>query len=300
MKENTINFTAWVVIACLIEVYNSKRFGLLVSDESAQFYKRCMKYCARKSRFLLLREIMPSALFKFIVNGLLSPGAYRHYACRKHAILEQATACYDRGVRQFVVIGGGFDLFAYGQAKRWPGARFFEIDTPAMNRHKVGILSEAYNYLPENYIPLAAMLGEAGLKETLQGRKEFKKQAPTVFIAEGVSMYLPSEAFKTLLVDINELASPGSIFLFTAIAKKRAGHKNFEWLLKQILSAAKSSFSLSLNRDQINELLAEHAFGVNTIIDYRDLQKQILTPQEYKELGTDIGEYLVNASPSPA
>lgn len=109
--------------------------------------------------------------------------------------LQQST---NDGVRQFVVLGAGYDTFAYRQPSWARKLTIFEVDHPATQRAKLQRLAEKQIELPSNlvYCPvdfetqtLATRLVEVGYSLAL----------PTYFSCLGVSQYLTPDAMNSLL-----------------------------------------------------------------------------------------------------
>ncbi|MCC6216390.1 MAG: class I SAM-dependent methyltransferase [Polyangiaceae bacterium] len=116
------------------------------------------------------------------------------------------------GVAQLVLLGAGLDARAW----RLPELRdtvVFEVDHPSTQAHKrASVAREATLARHVRYVPvdferdsLARALRDAGLDTT----------APSVWVWEGVTMYLPHEAIAHTIGAVAELAAPGSLLLTT-------------------------------------------------------------------------------------
>ena len=101
-----------------------------------------------------------------------------------------------QGVTQYVLLGAGLDTFAYRNP--YSNLRVFEVDHPATQRWKQGLLATSNIPIPHNltYVPvdferqtLAAQLSAAGFDST----------APSFFAWLGVVPYLTLEAFRSTL-----------------------------------------------------------------------------------------------------
>jgi methyltransferase (TIGR00027 family) len=104
---------------------------------------------------------------------------------------DEWAAAFERGVRQYVVLGAGLDTSPYRHAD--PRARLFEVDLPATQAWKRARLREAgiaapgmLRYVPVDFetVHLADGLAAAG----------FDAKAPTYFSWLGVTMYLEEAA----------------------------------------------------------------------------------------------------------
>ncbi|MET0315263.1 MAG: class I SAM-dependent methyltransferase [Rhodococcus fascians] len=130
-----------------------------------------------------------------------------YQAVRTHffdAFFADATAA---GIRQVVILASGLDSRAY--RLDWPtGTTVFEIDQPKVLEYKAKTLAEhaVEPSAQRHEVPIdlrydwPTALREAG----------FDPAAPTAWLAEGLLMYLPSDAQDRLFEQITELSAPGS------------------------------------------------------------------------------------------
>ncbi|MFG2147180.1 class I SAM-dependent methyltransferase [Streptomyces sp. NPDC048696] len=119
-------------------------------------------------------------------------------------VLQQASAS---GVRQVVLLGAGMDSRAFRMD--WPeGTRLFEVDTAAPLDFKASVLRQERAVARCERITVAVdlrddwpgALAAAGHDPTV----------PTVWIAEGLLIYLPEDAVELLLARIGAQSAPGS------------------------------------------------------------------------------------------
>jgi methyltransferase (TIGR00027 family) len=118
---------------------------------------------------------------------------------------------FERGVRQYVVLGAGLDTFAY--RNRRSGLRVFEVDHPATQGWKRARLQSAGIAIPDalSYAPVDFE------RETLaQGlaRAGFDFAAPAFFAWLGVVPYLSAEAIWATLGCVAHDMAAGSEIVF--------------------------------------------------------------------------------------
>ncbi len=112
----------------------------------------------------------------------------------------------DRGVRQVVVGAAGYDGRAFRYAK--PGVRWFEVDHPATQRDKLerlerlGLAAPHVRFVAADFTrdPVADRLCAAGLKADM----------PSLFLLEGVAVYLEPAVLKSVLEQFRQVAAAGS------------------------------------------------------------------------------------------
>ncbi|MER6415119.1 class I SAM-dependent methyltransferase [Streptomyces humidus] len=119
-------------------------------------------------------------------------------------LLQQAAAS---GVRQVVVLGAGMDSRAFRMD--WPeGTRLFEVDTAAPLDFKESVLCRERAVARCERITVAVDLREDWPGALAAAGHD--RAAPTVWIAEGLLIYLPEDAVELLLARISAQSAPGS------------------------------------------------------------------------------------------
>ncbi|MBD0336432.1 MAG: SAM-dependent methyltransferase [Cyanobacteria bacterium Co-bin13] len=119
------------------------------------------------------------------------------------------SALREPGLSQVVILGSGLDTRAF--RFDWPLlTRVYEVDHPEVLNYKVRVLQNSVPACQHFLIPgdLADLQAEwvKGLLE--QG---FQAQSPTVWLLEGLLMYLPEPSAHALLKTLSELSSAGSV-----------------------------------------------------------------------------------------
>lgn len=187
---------------------------------------------------------------------VVSGGRTRHLALRTRAIDDGVTAAIERGAEQLVLVGAGLDARAF----RLPALRevtVFEVDHPSTQgwkKQRVGALTP----LARELRFVATDFERDSLRERLAAAGHDATR-PTVFIWEGVSMYLTSPAIDRLLHGLRECAAPESTLLATYFEpqpSKLAGALSV--VLRGISEPVRSRFSAA----EFETRLSPHAFEV--------------------------------------
>ncbi|MET9879765.1 class I SAM-dependent methyltransferase [Actinacidiphila glaucinigra] len=119
-------------------------------------------------------------------------------------LLQQASAS---GVRQVVVLGAGMDSRAFRMD--WPeGTRLFEVDTAAPLDFKASVLRQERAVARCERITVVVDLREDWPCALAAAGHD--PAAPTVWIAEGLLIYLPGDAVELLLARISAQSAAGS------------------------------------------------------------------------------------------
>jgi methyltransferase (TIGR00027 family) len=148
------------------------------------------------------------ALAGDVAAGLVAPANRMHdyLAARTSFFDRTVVSAIDRGVRQVVVGAAGYDGRAFRYAK--PGVSWFEVDHPATQRDKLerlgrlGIAASHVRFVEADFTadPVADRLLAAGLEESV----------PSLFLLEGIAVYLEPAVLETVLEQFRQVAAPGS------------------------------------------------------------------------------------------
>jgi methyltransferase (TIGR00027 family) len=177
-----------------------------------------------------------------------TPGRMHEYLRARTAFFDRAVVnSLDRGVTQVVIGGAGYD----GRAVRYgkPDVRWFEVDHPATQADKVARVTRLNTDYPDiRFIaadftadPIAEPLLAAGLDPA----------RPTLFLLEGVAVYLERPVVERVLAAFRRVAADGSelamsVSTATSTPEQRA---RFEQRVASLGEPARSRFSYDEARD---------------------------------------------------
>ena len=127
--------------------------------------------------------------------------SFSFLAARTRFFDEEITRGLDDGITQVGIIGAGYDTRAWRLVR--PGVDFFEVDHPATQRDK----QQRAPIGGPRYVPVD--LCEGGLAEHLVSAG-LRPGAASIFILEGLTMYLSEDAVTTTLSALAAVSGPGS------------------------------------------------------------------------------------------
>lgn len=131
---------------------------------------------------------------------------------RTKFIDERLVRMVREGATQIVIMGAGWDTRAYRFADILRGVRVFEVDQPATQDWKRRRAMEALGPAPVNLVYLPIDFRTQTLADVLASAGYDPRQK-TMFIWEGVTMYLPEQAVRDTLHWISKQAK-GSMVVF--------------------------------------------------------------------------------------
>lgn len=173
---------------------------------------------------LALRVLSPEASSELLQHGErrdASPIAKFTRAIvvvRSRIAEDEIARAASRGVRQYVVLGAGFDTFAYRNPH--DSVRVFEVDHPSTQQLKRERLATAGIATPPNATFVACDFDRDALRDALQ-RAGFDWSAPAVVAWLGVVMYLEHDAVMATLREIATLPAESSVIFDYALPPER-------------------------------------------------------------------------------
>jgi methyltransferase (TIGR00027 family) len=158
-------------------------------------------------KFTMSKLVIDSGLY-----GRFAPGAIEFITARERYIDDFLKACLSEGLDQVVILGAGFDTRAYRSAGI-EKLRVFEVDHPATQEVKLKRLRTVIDPLPDHVTFIPVDFNTQTLAERLPA-SGYDEQGKTLFIWQGVTMYLTAEGVDSTLAFIARHSGPGSAVIF--------------------------------------------------------------------------------------
>ncbi|HET6580796.1 MAG TPA: class I SAM-dependent methyltransferase [Methanoregula sp.] len=125
------------------------------------------------------------------------------------------------GFSQLVILGAGYDTRAYRIDTLKGHTRVFEIDRPATQERKTEIVKKIFGHLPDHVSFIPHDIGTGPLWPVLEAAG-YSLSQKTLFVLEGLVMYLPAGDVEELLAGIARHAGAGSTVLFDFVPQSLA------------------------------------------------------------------------------
>jgi methyltransferase (TIGR00027 family) len=141
------------------------------------------------------------------------PGASDSLVVRTRYIDDYLDKCIDEGIEQLVILGAGYDSRAYRFKQLRGKVKVFEVDHPDTQRVKIQKVKKILGSLLDYVVYVALDLNERQLGEALL-ENGYDKKKRTLFIWEGVTVYLAPEAVDKTLAFVANYSGEGSSIIF--------------------------------------------------------------------------------------
>ena len=298
MKQHQPSATAYLVAESAVYLSKNPLVSTLFQPgsielsryfaESRQFKEKIL-YLAKQKTFL-------RPLFNALENAML-PGIQLHYTVRKRRLEELALAALADDFEQIVVFGAGFDTLALRLHKKFPDVNFVEIDHPATQKAKK-LAVENKRMAAGNLKFISLDIGRKNSFDQLLTDDSFRKNIKTLFIAEGLLMYLTETENKNLFDFISRFSESGSHFAFTFMERQENGRiafRNSSKLVDVWLRRRGEPFRWGLRETELENFLSERNFSLKSLDNAKTFRQRYLSAPELNKLPLAEGESLCAA-----
>lgn len=214
-------------------------------------------------RYRLVVRIRPLRDYLRRENARLLPGMLGGLIVRTRYIDDYVKNCCVSGIRQLVILGAGYDARALRieELKR-PEIRIFEVDHPATQKRKLRKLAGILGKVPDHVIYVPVRFNSQRLSDALF-QHGYQDDLKTLFIWEGVTMYLNAEAVDTTLSFIAGDSAGGSSVIFDyfppSVVDGSHGAPEVKALRKNVRRMGEE-FRFGIQNDQVETFMAARGF----------------------------------------
>ncbi len=232
---------------------------------------------------LLARALSSSALAAGVTHRVLSMATFGlspGVALRTAKIDDVVRAAVDEGIEQMVVLGAGLDARAW-RLPELGEAVVFELDFPATQQFKrehvraIQPLAKEVRFCPIDFETdtIQEVLGAGGFDETV----------PSVWIWEGVTMYLTMPAIEATLNAISALATSKSRLVLTYVPPDYGP----AWMqkLSVLFRAVGEELRGFMSSRDIERMLEARGFRLGSNETSPDIAARLWPPSEQKRVG---------------
>lgn len=241
-----------------------------------------------------LLDRVPRAVIRrvgFAVERLLSPGFITHYALRKHTITMQLRRAVDDGFRQVVMLGAGFDMLSTCLPT---DVAVLEVDLPATQEAKHESLG-AVSAPNVSFVPLD--LRTRDLRDALLAAPRFDRGLRTLFVAEGLLMYLDAERVRSILRDVASF--DGARAVLSVITPDRRGRYRLHSQRRFVdacMRYLEEPFVWGASREDLSSLLASEGLVLESATCTTEVRDRLLGKAGRRRMPRASGELVVVAT----
>ncbi len=217
------------------------------------------------------------------VERLLLPGILLHWLARKRLIEKHAREALDAGCEQLVVLGAGRDTLAWRLRELVP---CFELDHPATQSLMRELMADDLTLVPVDLV-------QGSVAEALTDQAGFASGRATLFIAEGLLMYLPERRVAALLRELATVGGHGSRCVFSFMETHPGSAVGFfesSPVIKWWLRWRGEPFQWGLFRQDAGSFLSDLGWRLLELSSPEELRRRFLAPHRLEQEPLAVGE----------
>jgi len=215
-------------------------------------------------------------LRKVFMSKVAPSGIYEYVLARTKLFDEIFLDGLARRVCQIVLLGAGMDTRALRFASKNQGTRIIELDFEKTQHPKIEILNRKQVELPKELVFASIDFNKQNLSDVLMNAG-YQKDQQSLFLWEGVTMYLNSDAVDDTLTFIRESSQEGSRVAFDYIFASVLRQENKFYGEKEIfhtVSQAGEGWTFGIEEGEIEEYLTECGFRMMSHYTPSELEKR--------------------------
>ena len=196
-----------------------------------------------------MQVLLKIGLIRQLFTGrIFVKGMYEYVIARTKYI----DAVFQKAVQdefaQILILGAGFDSRAIRFPSQDGKTKVFELDAPITQQAKIGQYQQRQIAIPSNLVFIPIDFERQTLPQRLT-EEGFQKGCPSLFILEGLTMYLHPESIDQTFAVIREYAGKGSRVVF-------------DYVLASVLRGENLYYGESEIRKQVTQVGEQWRFGI--------------------------------------
>jgi methyltransferase (TIGR00027 family) len=226
-------------------------------------------------------------------------GIYEYVIARTKYIDAAFKQALADGFDQVLVFGAGFDTRALRFHSVAGDATIFELDVPITQSAKLGQYKKRGLAIPTDVVFIAIDFDKESLTAKLD-EAGFQRDRRTLFIMEGLLMYLQPESVDQTFRTIRDYAGVGSRVVFDYVYASVLRQENLcygESEAFETVAGAGEQWHFGIERGEVASFLSTYGFGLSDHKDAQELEQIYFTDEEGRVVGRINGTHcLVTAT----
>lgn len=232
-----------------------------------------------------------------------TPGGFEYVLARTAFFDHQLLSALEKGTKQLVILGAGFDTRAHRFAKQCSGCRIIELDIATTQNRKKKCLQQAGITIPKNLTFASINFNLESLPDVLR-QAGYDNELKTLFLWEGVSMYLGKAAVDATLQFVSACKNRESLLVFDYIATvpnsdvdKYYGVQTWRETWAKYRQA--EPFKFTIDDTQVASYMNEMGLRIKAHLNEQEIEEHYLPRASHKNLEKVTGWFrFVTVSPA--
>lgn len=232
---------------------------------------------------------------RYFINSIYAAGMYEYVIARTKYIDGEFRKALGEGIEQVLIMGAGFD----SRGVRFSGISgdtvIYELDAPVTQTVKINRYKEKGIEIPVNLKFIPIDFNRQSLPERLD-ESGFGRGKKSLFLLEGLTMYLEPESVDETFKVIQEYAGEGSKVVFdhiyASVLRKENLYEGEKELYQSVLKRGEG-FRFGIEKGCMNEFLAGYGFKTLNIMDSGSLENMFFKDGQGKAVGRVNGTHCI-------
>jgi len=284
--ENNISRTA--EFTCLIRAFSFHEKSPQYKSFDNIAPKLIPKFFSPVFKIDFLRNIFKKRFFP--------PGMYEYVIARTKFIDAVFQGAIANDFDQILIFGAGFD----SRGIRFQGLNqktvFFELDAPVTQRSKIDQLKKRGVVINPSIVFISIDFNKESLKDKLS-EYGFDRNKKSLFILEGLTMYLDSEAIDNTFNIINEFAGAGSEIVFDYVYSSVLRGENLYYGESEVFKGVKKEnepWSFGIEKGELGLFLENKNLQLIRSLTSEDLEREFFKDEDGNIIGKVNGTHCIS------
>jgi methyltransferase (TIGR00027 family) len=220
-----------------------------------------------------LKPLLHIALVRRLFARLIAPkGIYEYVIARTKYIDEVFKRALAQKFDQVLILGAGFDTRAIRFQETMGGARVFELDIHPTQQAKIGQYKKRGVAVPANLTFIAIDFDQESISQKLK-EAGFNRVGRSLFILEGLLMYLQPDSVEATFQTIRDFAGKGSLVVFdyvhASVLRKEGDRYGEKGIVRMVSGGASEQWHFGIEEAELGQFLAQYNMRP---IDHQDAE----------------------------
>jgi len=221
-------------------------------------------------------------LRKLFMQWMFPPGIHEYVLARTKVMDAMFLEALEKVIPQIILLGAGYDTRAIRFADRNQGTKIIELDVPSTQEAKINVLKKKKISLPAELVFAPINFDREEIGDVL-AKAGYQTLQRTLYLWEGVTMYLSAQAVDKTLAFIHDNSTAGSKVVFDYIYASVLRNENRyygERNAYDTVARAGEGWTFGLEEGEVESFLAERRFELTAHYTSTDLEKLFLTESD--------------------
>lgn len=241
-----------------------------------------------------VKALIKNPLGRRIFMNMRPAGMYEYIISRTKYVDLEFKQALQEGMEQILIFGAGFDSRAIRFQGLSGNTRIFELDAPVTQNAKIerykekGIISGDLTFIPIDF-------DKQSISERLTS-SGFEKGKKSLFLLEGLTMYLQPESVEKTFKIIEEFAGAGSRIVFdhiyASVLRRENLYEGEKELYERVLEQ-NEGFCFGIEKGSIDGFLAAYGFKAQKVMTSKALEDMFFKDAQGKRVAMVNGTHCI-------